>query len=377
MYDDVRPAIHIRVRSDREHKHPFGGRLVVCREHVGLCDLALLLRARALAAFSGAYSMSLDPILDPSSDRLQLFPIRYPDLWQAYKNTVASFWTVEEVDLSHDMAHWEGLKEDEKRLIKRVLGYFAQADNIVVDNLVSRFTHDVQIPEARAFYTYQAFAESIHAEMYNALIDTYVRDPAEKHELFRAPHVVPAIGAKTRWAQKWINDSDSFAERLVAFAACEGIHFSASFATIFYLKKRGLMPGCCLANSFIAKDEGAHTDFACLLYRHLREPLKQTRVHEIIGEATEVEMAFVDDALPVGVIGLTADLLKEYVRFVADRLIIALGCDAKYGAKCSLDYMEQISLQEKSNFFENLPTSYAKAGVASESKREIEFDADF
>ena len=318
-----------------------------------------------------------DPILAPSGARLQLFPIKYNDLWKMYKNAEASFWTSEELVLSDDQKDWVRLTDDERHLIKMVLGYFAQADNLVIENLAARFLNDVQIPEARAFWTFQQAMEQIHAETYALLIDEYVKDTQEKDALFRAPDTIPAVKLKTDWAMKWIESSDSFAERLVGFACVEGIQFSASFATIFWLRKRGLMPGLCTSNSLIARDEASHRDFACMLYKKLRQRLEQERVHEIVREATEAELAFVDDALPVAVIGLNADSMKEYVRYVADHLLHELGYEPLYGAKCTLEFMEQISMQAKANFFETREVSYAKAGVASSEKREFKLDDDF
>ncbi|KAK9827143.1 hypothetical protein WJX74_008075 [Apatococcus lobatus] len=318
-----------------------------------------------------------DPILTPSSARLQLFPIKYDDLWKMYKNAEASFWTSEELVLSDDHKDWVKLTDDERHLLKMVLGYFAQADNLVVENLAARFLNDVQIPEARAFWTFQGAMEQIHAETYALLIDEYVKDPEEKDALFRAPETIPAVKLKTDWATKWIESNDSFPERLIGFAAVEGIQFSASFAVIFWLKKRGLMPGLCTSNALISRDEAMHRDFACMLYKKLRQKPSQAKVQAIVREATEAELAFVDDALPVAVIGLNADSLKEYVRYVADHLLQALGCEPLYGAKCGLDFMEQLSLQNKANYFELRETSYAKAGVANREKREFKLEEDF
>ncbi len=318
-----------------------------------------------------------DPILAPSGARLQLFPIKYDDLWKMYKNAEASFWTSEEIILTDDQRDWVRLTDDERHLIKMVLGYFAQADNLVIENLAGRFLTDVQIPEARAFWTFQQAMEQIHAETYALLIDEYVKDPVEKDALFRAPETIPAVKLKTDWAMKWIESSDSFAERLIGFACVEGIQFSASFAVIFWLRKRGLMPGLCTSNTLVARDEASHRDFACVLYKKLLQRLSQERVHQIIREATEAEMAFVDDALPVAVIGLNADSLKEYVRFVADHLLQELGHEKLYGAMCALDFMDQISMESKDNFFERVNTSYSKAGVASSEKREFKLDDDF
>lgn len=316
--------------------------------------------------------------MDPSSDRLALFPIKEPLLWDMYTKAKQSFWVPEEIDLSHDTQDWERLTPDEQHFLKRVLGFFSSADNIVVENLAVNFLKDIQIPEARAFYANQIFMEQLHAETYAQLIDTYVKDSAEKDELFRAAETIPAIKVKTDWALRWITrESATFAERLVAFAAVEGIHFSASFAAIFYVRKRGLMPGLTLSNELIARDEGAHADFACELYKMLRYPLSKEKVECIVGEAVDAELAFVDDALPVAIIGLNKDDLKEYVRFVADRLLVALGQDKMYQARCTLDFMEQLSLLGKTNFFEKKVADYRKAGVGPCQSREFKLDDDF
>lgn len=318
-----------------------------------------------------------DPILAPSGARLQLFPIKYDDLWTMYKNAEASFWTSEELVLSDDYRDWVKLTDDERHLLKMVLGYFAQADNLVIENLAARFLNDVQIPEARAFWTFQGAMEQIHAETYALLIDAYVKDPKEKDALFRAPETIPAVKLKTDWATKWIESNNSFPERLIGFAAVEGIQFSASFAVIFWLRKRNLLPGLCTSNSLVSRDEGMHRDFACMLFKKLQVKPDQAKVHAIIREATEAEIAFVNDALPVAVIGLNPDNLKEYVRYVADHLAEALGFDRIYGATCALDYMEQCGVAAKENFFETRVTSYSKAGVSSGGRREFKLDDDF
>lgn len=320
----------------------------------------------------------MEPLLDPSSDRLALFPIKEPLLWDMYTKAKASFWVPEEIDLSHDLRDWEKLTDEERHFLKRVLGFFSSADNIVVENLAVNFLKDIQIPEARAFYANQIFMEQLHAETYAQLIDTYVKDNAEKQELFKAAESIPAIKAKTDWALQWItSESATFAERLVAFACVEGIHFSASFAAIFWVRKRGLMPGLTLSNELIARDEGCHADFACALYRMLKNPLQKERLLCIVKEAVEAELQFVDDALPVAVIGLNKEDLKQYVNFVADRLLLALGQDQEYNVSCSLDFMEQISLQGKTNFFERRVSDYKKAGVGASQKREFKLDDDF
>ena len=318
-----------------------------------------------------------DPILTPAPGRDCLYPLRYPDLWKLYKDASSGVWFAEEIDLSHDTKDWEKLTDDERRFLTRVLGYFSSVDALVCENLATRFIDDVQIPEARAFWNYQMFNEQVHHETYQLLIEHFVKDPDEKHEILHAAETIPAIRRKADWANRWIGSNDSFAERLVAFATIEGIQFSASFAAIFWVKKRGLLPGLCLSNSYIARDEGTHRDFACALYKHLRGRLSDDMVHTIVHEAVDAELAFVDDALPVTVIGLNADDLKGYVRFVADRLLESLGHPMLYGAKCTLSFMEQISLRSKANFFEGRVTEYSKAGVATRAERVFKVDEDF
>ncbi len=320
----------------------------------------------------------MEPLLDPSSDRLALFPIKEPLLWDMYTRAKASFWVPEEIDLSHDLQDWNKLTDDERHFLKRVLGFFSTADNIVVENLAVNFLKDIQIPEARAFYANQIYMEQLHAETYAQLIDTYVKDSKERDELFRAAETIPAIKIKTDWALQWITrESATFAERLVAFACVEGIHFSASFAAIFWVRKRGLMPGLTLSNELIARDEGSHADFACALYRMLQHPLSKENVACIVREAVEAELQFVEDALPVAIIGLNKVDLKQYVEFVADRLLVALGQEKLYNVNCSLDFMEQVSLLGKTNFFEKRVADYRKAGVGPSQKKEFKLDDDF
>ena len=323
--------------------------------------------------------MAGDPLLTPNPDRFVVFPIQHTDLWEMYKKAEASFWSAEEIDLAGDAKHWETLGEGEQHFIKHVLAFFAASDGIVNENLAARFFHEIQVPEARAFYGFQIAIESIHGETYSLLLDSYVKDPVEKASLFRAVQTIPTVGKKAAWALKWISSPDaSFAERLVAFACVEGIFFSGSFCAIFWLKKRGLMPGLTFSNELISRDEGLHTDFACLLYSKLQDKLSEDTVHAIVQEAVEIELEFVQDALPVGVIGMNAVLMGDYIRFVADRLLLALGMPDKfYGVPNPFDFMEQISLQSKSNFFEKRVADYQKAGVVSGADHEIRFDDDF
>jgi len=266
-----------------------------------------------------------EPLLEESKSRFVLFPIKHDEVWKMYKQAEASFWTTEEIDLSHDYTDWDKMTKDEKHFIKHVLAFFAASDGIVNENLVLNFMKEIQIPEARCFYGFQVAIENIHAETYSLLIDTYVKDPLEKSRLFNAIETVPCVKKKADWALRWIENAPSFAHRLVAFAAVEGIFFSGSFCSIFWLKKRGLMPGLCFSNELISRDEGLHTDFACLLYSMLRNKISADEVCSIICDAVTYEKEFVSDALPVSLIGMNADLMCQYIEFVADRLLISLG----------------------------------------------------
>ncbi|ORZ34822.1 reductase M2 polypeptide variant 3d [Catenaria anguillulae PL171] len=308
-----------------------------------------------------------EPILTENKNRFVLFPIKYQDIWQMYKKAEASFWTAEEVDLSKDFHDWENrLNDDERHFISHVLAFFAASDGIVNENLVERFSQEVQVPEARCFYGFQIMIENIHSEMYSLLIDTYIRDPAQRDYLFNAIDNIPCIQKKAEWACRWIEDRNtSFAERLVAFAAVEGIFFSGSFASIFWLKKRGMMPGLTFSNELISRDEGLHCDFACLLFQHLNHKPSVSTVTQIIKEAVEIEQEFLTDALPVALIGMNSTLMSRYIEFVADRLLVALGCDKVYEVENPFDFMELISLQGKTNFFEKKVGEYQKAGVMS------------
>lgn len=308
--------------------------------------------------------MATEPILVENKDRFVLFPITHPDIWQMYKKAEASFWTAEEVDLSPDLQDWSAkLTEDERFFIRHILAFFAASDGIVNENLAVHFLQEVQYPEARCFYGFQVMIENIHSEMYSLLIDTYIRDATEKDRLLRAIDTVPCIGKKAQWALRWISQG-SFAERLIAFAAVEGIFFSGSFCSIFWLKKRGLMPGLSFANEQISRDEGLHCDFACLLYTaHLQGRLPDADLQRVIREAVSIEKEFVSEALPVRLIGMNADLMCQYIEFVADRLLLALGSTKAYNATNPFDFMELISLQGKTNFFERRVGEYQKSGV--------------
>lgn len=319
-----------------------------------------------------------EPILVENKDRFVLFPIKHKEIWEMYKKAEASFWTAEEIDLSADLVDWAGkLNADEKHFIKHVLAFFAASDGIVNENLAVNFMNEVQYPEARCFYGYQIMIENIHSETYSLLIDTYIKDPKEKDYLFHALENLPCVTKKGEWALRWI-DNGSFAERLVAFAAVEGIFFSGSFCSIFWLKKRGLMPGLSFSNELISRDEGLHCDFACLLYKQLQNKLPEAQVQAIITNAVEIEKEFVSDALPVKLIGMNADLMCQYIEFVADRLLQSLGYSKVYNATNPFDFMEMISLQGKTNFFEKRVAEYQKSGVMSKKEENVfKLDEDF
>ena len=320
----------------------------------------------------------MEPLLDSSLSRFVLFPIKYIDIWTMYKKAEASFWTAEEVDLSKDTHDWESLSDNERYFIKHVLAFFASSDGIVGENLVSRFIVDVQIPEARLFYGFQLMIEGIHAEVYSLLLDTYVRDNDEKTSLFNAIQTVPCVAKKADWALTWIASSESFAERLVAFAAVEGIFFSGSFASIFWLKKRGLMPGMSFSNELISRDEGLHCDFACLLYSHIVNKPSRDTVLVIIQSAVQIEKEFVCDSLPVSLIGINSLLMCQYIEFVADRLLVSLGQERHWKTANPFDFMELISLQGKTNFFEKRVGEYKLSKVAGNaSDNEFRLDVEF
>ena len=319
--------------------------------------------------------MAAEPLLDPNEDRFVLFPIRHKDVWDMYKKAEASFWTAEELDLAEDVKHWDTLTDNERHFISHVLAFFAASDGIVNENLASRFMTEVQLPEARAFYGFQIAIESIHNESYSLLLDALIKDPSERERLFNAHKTVPVIRKKAAWAQRWIESSRTFAERLVAFACVEGIFFSGSFCAIYWIKTKGKMPGLTFSNELISRDEGLHTDFACLLYKKLVNKLDPAVVRGIVREAVELEKEFVCDALPVGLIGMNADLMSQYIEFVADHLLVELGLDKAYDVPCPFDFMTQISLIPKNNFFEVRVGQYQKAGVLIDTK--IGFDEDF
>ncbi|KAI4704816.1 Ribonucleotide-diphosphate reductase (RNR), small subunit [Alternaria sp. Ai002NY15] len=312
-----------------------------------------------------------EPLLQENPGRFVLFPIKYHDVWQMYKKAEASFWTAEEIDLSKDLHDWNyRLNDDERFFISHVLAFFAASDGIVNENLVERFSSEVQIPEARCFYGFQIMMENVHSETYSLLIDTYISEPKQRRYLFNAIDNIPCIRKKADWAMRWISDKNStFANRLVAFAAVEGIFFSGSFASIFWLKKRGLMPGLTFSNELISRDEGMHTDFACLLFSLLKNKPSLESVKAIITEAVEIEQEFLSDALPCALLGMNAKLMCQYIEFVADRLLLALGNTKAYHATNPFDFMENISLAGKTNFFEKRVGDYQKAGVMASTKK--------
>jgi ribonucleoside-diphosphate reductase beta chain len=322
-----------------------------------------------------------EPLLAENRNRFVILPIQYDQVWQMYKQAEASFWTAEEVDLSEDIADWNKLNDNERHFISTVLAFFAASDGIVNENLAVNFMSEVQIPEARCFYGFQIAIENIHSEMYSLLIDSYIKDPVRKDYLFRAIDTVPAVQKKAEWALKWI-DSPDFAERLVAFAAVEGIFFSGSFCSIFWLKKRGLMPGLTFSNELISRDEALHCEFATLLYSLLNNRLPVERVQQIIREAVEIEKEFITEALPVSLIGMNATLMKQYIEYVADFWLVRLGAPKLYNSVNPFDFMELISLTGKTNFFEKRVGDYQKAGVMnrehdSTKVKEFSLEADF
>jgi len=318
-------------------------------------------------------------LLRENKDRFVLFPIKYNDIWEMYKKAESSFWTAEEIDLTQDLNDWNNkLNDNEKHFIKHVLAFFAASDGIVNENLAVNFLKEVQIPEARCFYGFQVMIENIHSETYSLLIDTYIKNNEEKNKLFHAIDTVPCVGKKAEWALRWIKNG-SFVERLIAFAAVEGIFFSGSFCSIFWLKKRGLMPGLSFSNELISRDEGLHTEFACLLYtKYIENKLPEEKVKQIITDAVNIEKEFVRDAIPVKLIGMNADLMCQYIEFVADRLLVALGYSKVYNATNPFDFMEMISLQGKTNFFEKRVSEYKKAAVGNKlEEKTFKLDEDF
>ncbi len=321
---------------------------------------------------------TIEPILKENPNRFVILPIKHDDIWRFYKDQQACFWTAEEIDLAQDMDDWNRLTDDERYFIKHVLAFFAASDGIVNENIAENFLSEVQYPEAKFFYGFQIMMENIHSETYSLLIDTYISDPKEKDYLFNALEHIPCVKQKADWALRWI-DQGSFQERLIAFAAVEGIFFSGSFCSIFWLKKRGLMPGLTFSNELISRDEGMHCDFACLLYnQYVQNPLDDKVLEEIITSAVRIEKDFVTDAIPVKLIGMNADMMCQYIEFVADRLLVALGNEKVYRVENPFPWMDMISLQGKTNFFEKRVGDYQKAGVkAARDEQVFKLDADF
>lgn len=320
-----------------------------------------------------------EPLLVANAKRFVLFPIEHHDIMSMAKKAIAVFWTAEEIDLTKDTRDWEKLDANTQHFIKHVLGFFAASDGILMENLVQNFQNEVQWPEAKYFYANQNFMESIHSEVYSLLIDTYITDKAEKQKLLEGAQTIPAIQKKADWALQWLDAKKAnFATRLVAFAVVEGIFFSGAFCSIFWLKKRGLMPGLTTSNEFIARDEGMHTDFACLLYGKIKNRLKKAQVNKIIKEAVKIEKNFITKALPCELIGMNATLMTQYIEFVADRILVQLGYPKIYSVANPFDFMERISLEGKDNFFEKRVTSYAKAAVGkTQEEMSFSMEADF
>jgi ribonucleoside-diphosphate reductase subunit M2 len=318
-----------------------------------------------------------EPLLAPDDNRFVMFPIKYDDIWQMYKKQVDCFWRAEEIDLTKDLTHWDGLNNDEQHFISMILAFFAASDGIVLENLALRFMKDVQVSEARAFYGFQIAMENIHSQTYSLLIETYIKNVDEKNKLFNAIENFPCIKKKSDWAQKWIGDNrSSFATRLIAFACIEGIFFSGAFCSIFWLKKRGLMPGLTFSNELISRDEALHCEFAILLYSKLLKKVDKNRVYEIIKEAVEIETEFICDALPCRLIGMNSELMTQYIQFVADRLCLQLGYKKIYDVSNPFDFMELISLEGKTNFFERRLGDYALANK-SDTNLAFTFNEDF
>lgn len=319
-----------------------------------------------------------DPLLRPDDQRFTMFPLQHLDIWEMYKKQVDSFWRAEEIDLTKDLAHWAALQDDERHFISMILAFFAASDGIVLENLAVRFMREVQVAEARAFYGFQIAMENIHSHTYSLLIDTYIRNPEEKNRYFRAIEHFPCIQKKADWAQRWIHDQDSgFATRLVAFACVEGIFFSGAFCSIYWLKKRGLMPGLTFSNELISRDEALHCEFAVLLYRKLQHPLSAAQLQRIVTEAVAIETEFISDALSCQLIGMNAKLMTRYIQFVADRLLVQLGAPKAYNVTNPFDFMELISLESKPNFFERKIDAYALANTQARDDAFANLDDDF
>ena len=331
-------------------------------------------------SYSATTDLSYDKdeiLLQKSSSRFVLFPIKYHDIYEEYKKAEGSFWTSNEIDLSKDLTDWENLNEKEQNFIKNVIGFFAGSDGIIMENLAVRFMNEIEIPEVRAFYSYQIFNENVHSETYSLLIDTYIKDNEEKIKIFNSIENMPCVGKKAKWAYKWIENKEvNFATRLIAFAIVEGVFFSGSFCAIYWLKKRGLMPGLTFSNELISKDEGTHCYFACLLYSYIKNKLKPEIIYDIIKEAVEIEKEFITESIPCALIGMNAEMMKTYIEFVSDRLLVQLGYEKIWNSSNPFDFMELISLRPKANFFELRVGEYAKSNI-SENNDNFEINNDF
>ena len=335
---------------------------------------------RELEATKTTKDTESELLLRDNPDRFVLFPIQYQDIWDAYKKHKAVFWTAEEIDFGKDLNHWERLNDDERHFVKNILAFFAGSDGIVLENLMGRFSTEVQLPEARCFYAFQGMIENIHSEVYSLTIDTYIKDPAEKDRLFHAIDTIPAVAKKAQWAMKWLDDKvSSFGLRLVAFAAVEGIFFSGSFCSIFWMKKRGLMPGLTFSNELISRDESLHTEFAVLLYtRYVTNKPSRDTIVELIREAVQIEKEFITESLPCRLIGMNSELMTQYIEFVADRLLVQLGYEKVWNSQNPFDFMEMISMTGKTNFFERRVAEYSRAGVGVESSQmTFSLDSEF
>lgn len=321
--------------------------------------------------------MEDEPLLN-TTERYVLYPILHTDIWREYKRQVASFWTPEELDFSQDIKHWETLNTEERYFIKNILAFFAGSDGIIMENLLKRFTEEVSLLEIKFSYGFQAMMEGIHSETYSLMIDTLIKDPQEKYHLLNAIQTIPCVSKKAHWAIHWLNDESSFATRLLAFACVEGIFFSGSFCAIYWLKQRGVMPGLTTSNELISRDEGLHTDFACLLYSKIKHRLTKDKVYEIVKQAVDIEKEFICSSLPCSLLGMNQDLMSQYIEFITDRLLSQLQYPKLYNTKNPFDFMERISLESKDNFFEKRPTNYSLTGVGKEpSQMTFGVDADF
>lgn len=320
---------------------------------------------------------NIEPLLQPDENRYVMFPIQYNDIWEMYKRSIDSFWHTGEISLAQDLNDWNKLNDDERNFIKMILAFFSSSDALVTDNLGTRFMNEVQPSEARAFYAFQIAIETIHSEMYSILIDTYIKDSDEKTKLFQATQNYPCIAKKFNWAQKWLNDKRSgFPTRLIAFALVEGLFFSSSFAAIYWIKKRGLMPGLTFSNELISRDEALHTEFAVLLYSKIKKRIPKKKLYEIVSEAVDIEKEFITESIPCRMIGMNSKLMCQYIEFVADRLCLQLGYDKLYNSQNPFDFMELISVESKVNFFERTNSEYALANKTVDEDV-FDFKSDF